>query len=463
MSRRTSRTIPLTVFCATLCATAVVFAASDPTPNAAAEGVLPLSLKRAVEIALAPAGSPRIELAEESIRQAETRRLQMRAAFLPDLESSLTDQRETANLHAFGFGSSIFKLPAGFNLQIPSIVGPFSVMDARATASQTIFDFSSIRKYQGAKVNIAAARSDFDAAKNQVADQVARAYAVTLRAQAALDTAHANVDLSQALLTLAQQQKDAGTGTGLDVTRADVQLANDKQRLVASSNDRRKAGLNLMRAMGLNLAAAIDLTDKLEYRPAEIGSIDDALAEARKRRAELKAQKEREESARLSYGSVRAERLPSLGASANYGSIGSEIVGAQPTYDYGLSLRVPLYDGGRRDARRSESFSQYRQEQTRTRDLEQQVELDVRLAFDSIASAAVEVTTARDGVDLSEKELAQARRRYEAGVANSLEVTDAQTRLDRARDNLINALYDYNVSRIDLATATGKIQEYVNQ
>ena len=106
---------------------------------------------------------------------------------------------------------------------------------------------------------------------------------------------------------------------------------------------------------------------------------------------------------------------------------------------------------------------QYRQEQTRTRDLEQQVELDVRLAFDSINSAATEVATAREGEDLSQRELAQAKRRYQAGVANSLEVTDAQTRLDRARDNLINALYDYNVARIDLATATGQIQEYVNQ
>ena len=91
------------------------------------------------------------------------------------------------------------------------------------------------------------------------------------------------------------------------------------------------------------------------------------------------------------------------------------------------------------------------------------MELDVRLAFDSIASAATEVSTAREGVDLSDKELAQAKRRYQAGVANSLEVTDAQTRLDRARDNLINALYDYNVARIDLATATGRIREYVNQ
>jgi outer membrane protein TolC len=218
-----------------------------------------------------------------------------------------------------------------------------------------------------------------------------------------------------------------------------------------------------MRAMGLKLDADIRLIDKLDYKPADIGSIADALGAAREIRAELKAQKDREASARLSYTAVKAERLPSVGASADYGTIGSEVIGAQPTYSYGLSVRVPVFDGGKREARRAESLSQYRQEQTRTRDLEQQVELDVRLAFDSIRSAATETETAREGVALSENELAQARRRYQAGVANALEVTDAQTRLDRARDNLINALYDYNVARIDLATATGRIREYVNQ
>src|ERR1700688_139020 len=337
----------------------------------AVEATLPLSLKRAVEIALAPDGSPRVTLSQESIRQAETRRLEARAAFLPDLESSVRDQRETVNLRTFGFNFTS-ALVAGFTF--PSIVGQFSVFDARATASQTVFDFSTIRKYQEAKVNIQAAKSDFDATKNQVTDQVARSYVTTLRAQAALDTARANVELSQALLTLAQQQKDAGTGTGLDVVRADVQLANDRQHLVAAANDRRRAGLNLMRAMGLKLDAAIELTDKLDYRPADIGTLDEALAEARKLRAELKAQKDREQSARLSYSSVKAERLPSLGASANYGSIGAGIVGAQATYDYGLSLRVPVYNGGLREARRAESLSQYRQEQTRTHDLEQQEE-----------------------------------------------------------------------------------------
>src|SRR5580693_8260458 len=106
------------------------------------QDALPLSLKRAVEIALAPEGSPRVALAEESIRQSQTGVAQARAAFLPDIETSVTDQSETVNLKSYGLNIQV----PGFSL--PSIVGPFSLFDARATATQSVFDFSSIRKYQ---------------------------------------------------------------------------------------------------------------------------------------------------------------------------------------------------------------------------------------------------------------------------------------------------------------------------
>ena len=127
-----------------------------------------------------------------------------------------------------------------------------------------------------------------------------------------------------------------------------------------------------------------------------------------------------------------------------------------------MSLRVPLFDGGRRDARRAESASQLRQERIRTADLKDQVELDVRLALDSLHSADDAGEDGRRRTELPKNELAQARRRYEAGVTNSVEVTDAQTRLDRARDNRITALYNYNLARIDLATAMGTIQSMIH-
>lgn len=425
-----------------------------------AQDTLPLSLKRAVEIALAPEGSPRVALAEESIRQSQTGIAQARAAFLPDIEASVTDQSETVSLKSYGFS---FQLPPGLGFAIPSFVGPFSVFDARATANQSVFDFSSIRKYQSSKVTVEATKADAETTKNQVSDAVARAYLACLRADATVETQQANVDLSDALLKLSNRQKTAGTGLAIEVTRAQVQLANDRQNLIVAQNDRRKAVLQLLRAMGLNLDARIEFTDKLAYKPVDVGPMEAALEKARKERAELKAQAKREEIAKLNYGSVKAERLPSVSAFGNYGAIGPEIIGAVPTRSVGISLKVPVFDGGRRDARRAESLSQLRQEEIRSRDVKQQVELDVRLALDSIKSAASQVDTAREGLALAENELAQARRRYEGGVANSIEVTDAQTRLDRARDNQVAALYNYNLARLDLATATGSIAEYLNQ
>ncbi len=414
-----------------------------------------LSLKQAVEIALAPDGSPRAQLSQEAIRQAEAVAGQSRAALLPDLEGAIRYQQQTTNLSTFGLN---FGTAAGFPFALPTVVGPFDVFDTRASVTQSVFDFSAVRRYQASKTGISAAKFDNESTRNQVADQVARAYLLGLRAEAALDTAKANVELSEALLKLASSQKEAGTGTGIEVTRAQSQLANDRQRQVIADNDRRRALLQLLKTMGVRLEVQVQLTDKLAYVPVDKLEMTQALNLARDNRPELKTQDKREENARLNYSAVKWERLPSVGAFADYGPSGTAIDNSIPTHTVGVSLRLPIFDGGRRDARRAESLSLYRQSRIRGRDLRDQVDLEVRLALDSIVSAEAEIAAAREGLTLAENELAQARRRYQAGVANSLEVTDAQTRLDRARDNQINALYNYNLGRIDLATSVGNIQ-----
>jgi len=429
-----------------------------PGSLALAQPTMPLSMKRAVEIALTPEGSPRVALARETIKQAETHVTQARSAFLPTIDGTVEQRDATTNLATFGFN---FQLPFGFT--VPSFVGPYSVFDARASVQQSVFSFSDIRKYQASRVSLAAAKADADTTRNQVSDQVARAYLACLRADAAQDTAQANVDLSVALEKLANSQKSAGTGTGIEVTRAQVQLANDRQKLIVAQKDRRKAMMELLRAMGLSLDAGVEFTDKLSYAPVDVGTLEASLDKARKERSELQAQQRRQEAARLNLGSVAAERLPSAAAFGDYGSTGLQIDTARPTRQYGIELKVPIFDGFRRESRKAESASQYQQEKIRLHDLEQQVELEVREALDSLHSAQAEVDAARDGLMLAENELAQAQRRYQAGVTNSIEVTDAQTRLDRARDNQIAALYDYNLARIDLATGTGTIGEYVNQ
>jgi outer membrane protein len=424
-------------------------------------GPLVLSLKRAVELATSPEGNAQIQLSGEALKQARARSDQARASLLPDISSSVQYRNQTLNLRANGLTFNIPTIP-GFSFAFPALVGPFSVTDARISGSQSIFDFSSIRRLQASRSSVSAAKADVVNTEEQVAARVARAYLLAIRADADVETAHANVTLSQAVLTQAENQKRAGTGTGIETTRAKVQLANDRQRLLVAENARRSAHLQLLRVMDASLDIELELTDKLGYIPVDPITLEQARTQAMGSRADLKAQLQRETSARISASATKLERLPSLGFFGDYGSIGSSLFSdSLPTRTYGVTLRVPIFDGGRRDARRAEASSQYRAEVVRTKDLKEQIELDIRLALDALHSAEEQVTVARDGLALSENELAQARRRYGAGVANALEVTDAQTRLERARDNQTQALYNYNLARIDLEQALGKVRSSV--
>jgi outer membrane protein len=416
---------------------------------------LPLSLERAIEMAMSREGNTRIQLSAEALRQAESRSAQSRAALLPDIEGAFADQSRTVNLSAQGLSTSTFHVPVpGFSL--PSLVGPFTIVDARLSATQTVLDFSSVRRFQASKSGVSAARADADVTDEQVATQVARAYLAALKADTDREAIQANVTLSEALLKQAENLKAAGTGTGIEITRARVQLANDRQRLLVTENARRAAYLQLLRAMNLGLDTELQLTDRLDYVPMDAAALEEAEAQALRQRPDLRAQQERESTARLSYSATKMERLPSVMAFGDYGDNGSALDNTLPTRTVGIQLKVPIFDGGRRDARRAEAASQYRAEKVRTSDLRDQIQLDVRLALDSLKSADEQVKVAKEGLALAEDELMQARRRVDAGVAIAIEVTDAQTRLERARDNQTDALYSYNVARLSLAQAMGK-------
>jgi len=424
---------------------------------AADRPVLQLSLQRAIEISTSPEGSNRLQLANELTEQAKARSSQARAALLPSIDGAVTEENLNQNLAAFGLNLNI-PIP-GF--QFPHVVGPFNLFDARLSAAQTVFDFGAIRRLQASRMAVKAAKSDRDNTDEEVGAQVAKAYLAALRAAADADAAQANVELSQALLKQAESLKSAGTGTGIEVTRQRVQLANDNQRLLVAGNDLRRARLQLLKAMNLRLDTEIALTDRLTYTPVDPALLAEATASALRARRDYRAQLEREDNSRLSASAVKMERLPSLSTFANYGPTGNAITSSFPTRTYGVTLRVPIFDGGRREGHRAEAESQLRQERIRASDLKDQIDLDVRLAVDALQSAEEEVKVAAEGLTLAENEVAQARRRVDAGVAISLEVTDAQTRLSRARDNQITALFHHSQARIDLGQATGAVRRFL--
>jgi outer membrane protein len=431
----------------------------SPTENPAAETVpvINLSLKQAVDIALSPKGNTRIQIAEELIRQAKAQSAQVRAALLPNIDASVSQQSMTRNLAAFGIQ---VRLPIP-EYDFPTFVGPFNIFDARATASLNILNLSSIRRFQASRKGVRQAEEEQENVQDRVRDQIARLYISLLQAEASEDAAQSSVALAERLLELAEDQKTAGAGTGIEITRAKVQLANEQQRLLSAANELNRARLQLLRSMGLGLNIRVEPVELLTYHPVEIRDPQEALHIALLSRADWKAQQKRLEIARLNQSADKLERLPSVSLFADYGTIGSSINRTVPTRAYGFAVHIPVFDGGRMDGRRAESASRLRQEQVTTKDLLAQIELDIRLALDSLQAADLLVTAAEEGFKLAENELAQAQRRLRSGVGSSIEVTDAQTRLERARDNRIRALFSHNMARIDLYSAMGTIKQMI--
>lgn len=416
---------------------------------------LPLSLPKAIQLATAPNGNLRLQIVREGVALAEARRRQALGAFLPNLEGTIGASNQTRNLAAFGLN-----FPSNPLFSVPSFVGPFTVLDYRASATQTILDLSSIYRYQAARLQKEVASAEVRNSNELTLQLIARTYVLALKAEATLDTANANLSLAERLVRFAESQKRAGTATGIEVTRAKVQLQNEKQRLLAAENELETSQLQLKRAIGIDLGQPLELTDRMNDGTDQIPTTESALESALAQRPDLIAQQKRQTSLQLNRKSITSERLPSLAASGDYGTIGNGAA-LVPTRSVAIGLRVPIFDGGRREARIAESAAVLRQESLRAEDLKRQIELEVRTALTTMKNAKSQIETAKLGLELAQNELAQAERRVEAGVANSVELTDAQTRLTRARDNNLAALYLFNLARIDVASATGNMEQAV--
>jgi len=393
-------------------------------------------------------------MAKESIREVQARSQQSRAELLPHLGASIGYQNQTRNLEAIGLQPSPLFRP-------PTRVGPFTTFDARASLTQTIFHLGSIRRFQASKIGVQVAQTEKENIEERTAAQVARFYLEALRNKARLDAARANLELATALADLAKNQKEAGIGTSIEVTRAQVQVSNERQQLLGAEQAYRQSLLRLLKLIGVRLDVNLTLTENLTHTPVQVADMQEALVIALRSRSDLQAHQKREEQADLDYRAARSDRIPSISGFAGYGTIGSGIDSAIPTWNLGISLELPVFDGGKVEAHRAESLSKLRRERIERQDLRLQIELEVRLAFAGLNLAREQITVAEEGLQLAQQELEQARRRYQAGITSSLEVTDAQTRLERARENQITALFNYNLERINLGEAMGTIRSMI--
>ncbi len=421
------------------------------TPGAAVpQGGAPLTLGDAARLAARQSAATQIGALR--VTEAEARVRERRAALLPNVTGAATDGQRTFNTASFGFS-----LP-GLNPN-GEIIGPVRTVDFRARVAQTIFDPAAVSRVRAARVSVQASSAEAASSAEQAANNAATAYLRAVRAQAQLTARTADSALAAELLGIARNQVEAGVGVGLDVTRAQAQVATTRAQILAARNDRDRARLDLVRALNLPPDAPLTLADSLGSLPAADAATDEAatVERALSRRPDIRAAEAQARAARSQVSALRAERLPSIGVVADDGLNGLSYTHLLGTYAYGLQLSVPIFEGFARAGRIQEQEAVVGEADVRLRDLRLQATTDVRGALLDLASAREQVGAAQERLRLAEQELAQARDRFRAGVAGNADVISASLLLNQSRTLAIDAQTNYQAARIGLARAEGSV------
>lgn len=382
--------------------------------------------------------------------QANARITQTRSDLLPSISGYVQENGRSFNTATFGIPFPGFD-PRG------EIIGPVNIFDVRGRISETFLDFGALQRVKSARTT---ARAFGATAANEAelsAQNAAQAYLRAQRADAQLSARQADSVLADSLLGIAREELRAGVGVALDVTRAQSQFATVRAQLIVARNERDRSRLDLLRALGQPLTANVSLADSLTMLDIRDTTIDEgrAIEGAMHARPDLRAADEQIHAAEQRITSIRAERLPSLSAFGDYGYIGDQkLLG---TYDWGVQVSIPIFDGLHREGRIEEAKAMANEIDVRRRDLQQQVAIEVRGALLDLASARQEADAVREALRLAQQEVAQAQERFRAGVAGNADVITASLALNSARTQAVDALASYQGAKVALARAVGSV------
>ncbi len=407
-----------------------------------------LRLSFADAVRLASGEVPVVALATLRTNEADARVRQARAALLPSV-----------SVGGFWLNRSFNSRSIGISFPgIPELIGPFNNYDARFSATQTLFDWSSVRRVRAAGAQADGSRAERGVTVEASVLTAAVAYVRAVRAQAVVAARQADSAIAAELVGLAEAQRAAGVSPAIDVTRARAQLATAEGLLLVAQNQLDRGRIDVTRALGLDPATPLTLTDSLA---PSLGAAavpvqrDSAVSAALANRPDLRAEQARAAAARQTGSAIRAERLPRLEVAGDYGVNGNTVPTAIATRDVTLQVSVPILDGFRREARLDEQNAVVRESQVREADLRRQIAAEVDAARLDLASAEAQQAVAREQLRLAESELSQSRERFKAGVAGNIDVITAQAGLIRARDTEIDARFAAATARISLARAAG--------
>ncbi|MGA3080279.1 MAG: TolC family protein [Terracidiphilus sp.] len=379
-----------------------------------------------------------------------TRTRRLSAALLPRVNAQTYANVQNRDLQAFGISAPGF----------PDVVGPFSNYDFRVYAQQNIVDMESRHELKASDRALDADKMDERDARDMIVRAIAVLYLNAQSAAARADSAQSRVTDSSALYKLAKDKHDAGTATGVDVLRAQVQLANDRQALLVAQNQTKQSLLALARNLGMSPGTPLELAEPLDFQPLRQPEIDTLVSAALLARADYLSFARQRDGLIEQQSANRARSLPRLSINGNFGEIGRSIGGVKGTGLLQGQIDFTLFDRDR-NGEAQELASRVKRIDDQIDDLRRGIEEDIREALLNLDSAAEQVAVANEGKDLARRELEMAQDRFQQGTANNVEVVTAQDELARAEENYILAVSSHVDAKFALARAVGDTEKNI--
>ncbi len=438
------------------------FSGSAPEGKASSE-TLQIDFKEAIDRGLR--NNLGLLLAGDQEQSSRGERWKELAELLPNVSAHLLEDVQTQSLAALGFNKLFpFLAAPGTNLSnLPRVVPAFNYFDARASLSQSLFNYRNLERERAASESVKAAQFSYKDAREVVVLAVGNSYLQAIAASARVETAEAQVKSAQALFDKASDQQKAGLNPAIDTLRAQVELQSRQQQLIVARNDLAKSNLNVARIIGLPPGQPFILTEKAPFQALAPLPLDTYLQRAYSGRSDYQAAIAQVRSAELMRRAASAGHYPSVGLDANLGDIGVTPSQSNGTWQVDGVINIPIFAGNRVHADVLEADAQLRQVRSQLGDLRGKIDYQVRTALLDLDAAAQQVEVARSSVELAEEALTQSQDRFTAGVADNLEVVQAQEAVASAHENYIESLYAHNLAKVELAYAIGDAEHGVKQ
>jgi outer membrane protein TolC len=405
-----------------------------------------LTLNHAVQLALK--NNLSVLVAGTQVQEAGGTRQRASAALLPRLNGTALANLENRNLAVAGLS-----VPG-----IPMVVGPFSYYDFGIAGSQSIVNLQAYHSWKASRHQEEASRLDYQDARDLVIRQTAGLYLASETAFAEVQASQSRVTTSEALEKLARDQHDQGLATGIDVVRAQVQLARDQQTLLAAQNSYQTSLLALARFLGLPPGTPLELAGQLEFHRVELPDVNQAIQAALLARPDYRSLLSQRGALVQQQKASHARYYPTLSLTGDYGALGRNFGSMPGIGEVQATLSVTLFDRDRRGEQK-QLASRVQRIDDQLADLARGIDEDVRKAELDIQTTSQQVTVAEAGLALAERELQLAEDRFRNGVTDNIEVVTAQTALDAAQDSRIASLAQHADAVAALVRALGATEQ----